>query len=69
MSVNAIQIQNMPISEKLQLLELLTDSLAQQQGQVYSPSWHQNELESRAQELSEPESWYSLEQIKSHYRR
>ncbi len=55
------QVKEMPLSEKLQLMEMLWDDLSQNPDGVQSPEWHAREVEAtderRAKGLEEPLDW------------
>lgn len=51
--MTAIDIAEMPVSEKLKLMEALWDSLdARSNGSVVSPAWHAHVLEERLRGLA-----------------
>lgn len=51
--MTAIDITEMPVAEKLKLMEALWDSLSTRaDGSLESPAWHQAELENRLRRLA-----------------
>ncbi len=54
--MTTIDIADMPVAEKLQLMEALWDSLsARASDSVTSPAWHQAELDKRLHRLASGE--------------
>jgi hypothetical protein len=64
MSIN--DIKNMPIQERMQLMEVLLDSFSYDEEIIASPSWHKEVLENRREILaSEEVKTYSLDELKA----
>jgi putative addiction module component (TIGR02574 family) len=54
--MNSLEISNLPVSEKLQLMESLWDSLCREtSGESEVPSWHQEVLAERLHRLDNGE--------------
>jgi putative addiction module component (TIGR02574 family) len=48
-----IPLENLSVSEKVRLLERVWDSLCSKSGDVRSPDWHRDVLETRKRRLEE----------------
>jgi len=63
MSIN--DIKNMPIQERIQLMEILLDSFSNDKETIKSPAWHKEILEERAILLEEDVKTYKLAELKT----
>lgn len=64
MSLN--DIENMPTSEKIHLMEALWDSLSQKSKALTTPDWHKEILKQRAEKLkNEDVKTYTLDELKN----
>jgi len=64
MLVETAEIKTLPMQQKLELLELVSEALCQDSQNFESPSWHKEVLESRKSSLDKPESWIGLQELK-----
>ena len=53
--MSAIEIQKMPRSEKLRLMEALWEDLARDESQVESPAWHADALRETSERFARGE--------------
>lgn len=64
MSLN--DIENMPTTEKIHLMEILWDSLSPKEKELETPQWHKDILEKRAKKLQEESlKTYTLDELKT----
>ncbi len=64
--MNKIEIKKMSTIERLQTMELLWDSLLDEESEIESPEWHQNVLEERKRKIENGKSEFiSLEELKA----
>ena len=64
MSIN--DIKDMPIQERMQLMEVLLDSFSNDKEDVSSPAWHEDILNNRKEILASSEvKTYTLDELKS----
>lgn len=64
--MNAIEIQQMSTTERLQAMEALWDSLTQNPSEVESPDWHKSILAERRQKIEDGAAEFiSLDELKS----
>ena len=64
MSIN--DIKNMPIQERMQLMEVLLDSFSNDDEDVPSPTWHEEVLNNRKEILASSEvKTYTLDELKA----
>jgi hypothetical protein len=64
MSIN--DIKNMPIQERMQLMEVLLDSFSYDEEVTTSPSWHKEVLGKRREILaSEEVKTYTMDELKA----
>ena len=64
MSIN--DIKNMPIQERMQLMEILLESFSGNEETMKSPEWHKNVLEERAIILEKGDvKTYTLAELKA----
>jgi hypothetical protein len=68
MEFSTADIQNMPMKDKLQLLEKVTDAIAADQQDYQSPDWHLDVLKEREKELENSDNWLNLDQVKNKFR-
>ncbi len=62
MQLETTQITKLPIEQKLQLLEMISDALSQEGERFQLPQWHADILESRKNELENQSAWLTFEQ-------
>ncbi|MDB4767033.1 addiction module protein [bacterium] len=53
MSINNISVESMSIAEKLEAINLIWSSLAQEPDSIPSPDWHAEELAARTKRLAD----------------
>lgn len=64
--MSTIEIKNMSITERLQIMEALWDSLLYEESEMESPEWHRDILEDRKRKIEEGKAEFiSLEELKS----
>lgn len=64
MSMN--DIKNMPIQERMQLMEILLDSFRNEEDAMKSPLWHKEVLEQRAEMIEKDTvKTYTLAELKA----
>jgi len=64
MSIN--DIKDMPIQERMQLMEVLLDSFSNDKEDVSSPAWHEEILSNRKEILASSEvKTYTLDELKA----
>ena len=64
--MNAIEIQQMSTTERLQAMEALWDSLTQSPSELESPDWHKSILAERRQKIEDGTAEFiSLDELKS----
>jgi len=64
MSMN--DIKNMPIQERMQLMEVLLDSFSNDDMDMPSPNWHEEILNHRKEKLASSEvKSYTLDELKA----
>jgi len=64
MSIN--DIKNMPIQERMQLMEMLLDSFSNEEEDIKSPDWHQEILDERARQIEKGNTkTYTLAELKA----
>ena len=64
MSIN--DIKDMPIQERMQLMEVLLDSFSNDKEDISSPAWHENILKKREELLATSEvKTYTLDELKA----
>ena len=51
--MKVLNINKMSLSERLHAMELLWDSLQNENGQIQSPEWHENILTERLQKIKD----------------
>ncbi len=67
--INAIEIQKMSATEKLQTMELLWKAISVNSSDVVSPQWHEQVLQNRLSKVNEGKGIFStLDQIKERHR-
>jgi len=64
MLVETAEIKTLPMQQKLELLELVSEALFEDSSNFESPNWHKEVLESRENSLREPKSWMTLQELK-----
>ncbi|MGE4296261.1 MAG: hypothetical protein AB7E49_11215 [Campylobacterales bacterium] len=69
MPVETAQIDSLPLSDKIQLLEGVCDALYREGKQFESPAWHEEVLKSRDGEFQDKDKWLSLEEVRSSLRK
>jgi len=69
MQLETAQIAALPIEQKLQLLEIISDALFQEGERYQSPQWHADILDARKNELENRDAWLTLEQSRKMLRR
>ena len=62
MQLETAQIAALPMEQKLQLLEIISDALFQEAERYQSPQWHADILDARKNELENRDVWLTLEQ-------
>ena len=64
--MNMIEIKKMSITERLQAMEALWDSLLHEESQIESPEWHWDILEERRKKIEKGKAEFiSLEELKA----
>lgn len=64
MSIN--DIKDMPIQERMQLMEVLLDSFSNDKEDIPSPGWHEDILKKREELLATSEvKTYTLDELKA----
>jgi len=64
MSIN--DIKDMPIQERMQLMEVLLDSFSNDKEDISSPAWHEDILKKREELLATSEvKTYTLDELKA----
>lgn len=64
MSIN--DIKDMPIQERMQLMEVLLDSFSNDKEDIPSPAWHEDILKKREELLATSEvKTYTLDELKA----
>lgn len=69
MQLETAQIAALPMQQKLQLLEIISDALFQEGERYQSPQWHADILDARKNELENRDVWLTLEQSRKMLRR
>lgn len=68
--MSALEIQQMPRSEKLKLMEILWAELSRDEAEVESPAWHADALRATAERVARSEEKVlSWEQTKAELRK
>ncbi len=64
--MTSMEIQNMSLRERLQVMELLWDSIIKDENKIESPNWHDDVLKERKAKIDKNESGFiSLEELKA----
>jgi len=63
MLIDTQKIDKLPLSGQIELMEAVMGALGKNQPDFKSPTWHLDELETRAHELNEPEKWLCFEEV------
>ncbi len=64
--MNKIEIKKMSTIERLQTMELLWDSLLDEESEIESPEWHRDVLEERKRKIENGKAEFiSLEELKA----
>ena len=59
-------IKNMPLQERMRLMEVLLDSFRNDEENIKSPLWHKEVLEKRAEMITQDNvKTYTLEELKA----
>jgi len=64
MIIDTKKIVDLPLAGKLELLEVISEALYQENERFQSPAWHEDVLKAREYELNEPHAWLSLDEVK-----
>ncbi len=65
--MNAVEIQKMSMTERLQTMEALWDSLLNSKTKIDSPEWHKSVLDERRKKIEDGNATFiSLDQLKNH---
>jgi putative addiction module component (TIGR02574 family) len=64
--MTATEIKKMNFEERLQVMELLWDSLLEDENRLESPAWHKNVLQERMKKINNNEAKFiSLDELKA----
>ncbi|SFR49174.1 addiction module protein [Thiomicrospira sp. ALE5] len=65
MLVDTKKIDELPLSTKLELMEVVMSALIKNEAEFAVPAWHEDVLEARAQEVREPDAWKTFDQVRA----
>ena len=65
MIIDTQKIEELPLSEQIELMEAVMSALIKNQDNFQPPEWHLKELEARENEVNEPECWRSYQEVRS----
>ncbi|MBE0511372.1 MAG: addiction module protein [Gammaproteobacteria bacterium] len=65
MLVDTQKIDELPLSTKVELMEIVMSALSKNAAEFESPAWHEGILESRAHEVHEPDTWKTFDQVRA----
>ncbi len=67
--MNVAEISKMSVTERLQAMEALWDSLTHEENEVNSPNWHSEVLSEREEKIKNGEANFtSLEKLRSKHK-
>jgi putative addiction module component (TIGR02574 family) len=67
--MNTIDIKKMKITDRLQAIEALWDSLLDEESEIESPEWHRDILEDRKTKIKNGKAGFiSLEELKADHK-
>lgn len=68
MQIEESQVLALTMSQKIHLLEMVSDALCREAASFPSPEWHDEVLQDRAKELSNRSCWMRLDEVRELYR-
>lgn len=68
MKIETTQIRALPIAQKIELLELVSEAIFQDASNFQSPQWHSDVLKIREAEMSDESQWLSLDDLRKSLR-
>lgn len=65
MLVDTQKIDELPLSTKVELMEIVMSVLSKNEAKFEVPEWHENILKARSHEVREPGAWKTFDQVRS----
>lgn len=65
MLVDTQKIDELPLSTKVELMEVVMSALAKNEAEFVAPAWHEDVLEERVHEVREPDAWKTFDQVRA----
>ena len=65
MLVDTQKIDELPLSIKVELMEVVMSALSKNEAEFEGPAWHGDILEARAHEVREPDAWKTFDQVRT----
>lgn len=65
---HALQVNRLPLSERLELLEEIVGSMCEQEQDFHSPAWHGEVLRERSAAVHESKDWVDFQDAKKRLR-
>lgn len=65
MLVDTQKIDELPLSTKVELMEVIMSALSKNEAEFEAPAWHESILEARAHEVREPDAWKTFDQVRA----